>query len=79
MNTKILYIAFLALLLLNSVGCKESFLETFPKDQLTTETFYQTEDDFIQSVNGVYGIMTNWRQCTEYFPMTDIATSYNFV
>ena len=74
MNTRILYIAFFALLLLSSVACNESFLETFPKDQLTTETFYETEEDFIQSINGVYGINNIWRQKMEYYPMMDIAT-----
>ncbi|MCG6186188.1 RagB/SusD family nutrient uptake outer membrane protein [Maribellus maritimus] len=74
MKTKILYFALFALLLLNSTGCKESFLETLPKDQLTTETFYKSEDDFIQSINGVYGINNIWRQKMEFFPMVDIAT-----
>ncbi len=76
MQTKFLFIALFALLLLNSIGCKESFLDNYPKDMLTTETFYETEDDFIQSVNGIYGINSIWRQSMEYFPMTDICTPY---
>jgi len=73
MKIKVNYIGLLILLFIYS-GCKESFLDSSPTDKLTTETFYKTEADFIQSVNGVYGINCTWRQMMEYFPWIDMAT-----
>lgn len=49
---KILIIGAIALGL---VSCNDEFLELYPLDKTTTETFYQTESDFNQALNGVYG------------------------
>ena len=74
MKTKIIYAGLFIFLLIYTSGCQESFLDSSPTDQLTTETYYETEDDFIQSVNGIYAINCLWRQQLEFFPMIDMAT-----
>lgn len=49
---KILIICVIALGL---ISCNEDFLELNPLDKTTTKTFYLTESDFSQALNGVYG------------------------
>ena len=41
--------------LLVCFGCSEDFLIVTPNHYLTEANFYQSEDDFIQAVNAVYG------------------------
>ena len=74
MKIKVIYIGLIISLLIYITGCKESFLDSSPTDQLTTETYYETESDFILSVNGIYAINCLWRQNMEFFPMIDMAT-----
>jgi len=38
-----------------SYGCSEDFLSVTPNHYLTEANFYQSEDDFTQAVNAVYG------------------------
>ncbi len=74
MKIKNIYIGLFSLLIVFTTACKDSFLDSSPSDSLTTETYYETESDFIQSVNGTYGINCSWRQNMEFFPMIDMAT-----
>ncbi|WP_020596233.1 RagB/SusD family nutrient uptake outer membrane protein [Spirosoma panaciterrae] len=50
---KIKYIA-VALLTLASIGCKDDFLTAVPETALSSATFFKTEADFVQAVNGAY-------------------------
>ncbi|MDP4286221.1 MAG: RagB/SusD family nutrient uptake outer membrane protein [Bacteroidota bacterium] len=42
------------------MGCKKSFLNITPQHYTTEGNFYQTQDDFIQATNAVYGDMQNF-------------------
>lgn len=46
-------ILFLGLICFIAMSC-ENELDVFPEDSLSVPTFFNTEDDFIQAVNGVY-------------------------
>ncbi|GAB4034440.1 RagB/SusD family nutrient uptake outer membrane protein [Spirosoma gilvum] len=50
---KIKYIA-VGLLILASIGCKDDFLTAIPETALSSATFFKTEADFVQAVNGAY-------------------------
>lgn len=56
-------------------GCKKGYLDSFPKNNLTEESFYKTEDDFNNAVNAVYDALQADRFLS-FFPMTDIATPF---
>lgn len=43
------------LILLNILGCKDSFIELTPPNFLSSATFYNTKKDFDQALMGVYG------------------------
>ncbi len=73
MKYKILYIT-LFIILVTHISCNEEFLDTTLTSELTTETFFETENDFIMAVTGIYGINCIWRQNMEFFPMIDMAT-----
>lgn len=67
MKIKNLYIAFLLLALIVSGAC-EKFLEENPKDVVTVDKVYNTDEDLTFASNGVYGALigfyraanTNW-------------------
>ncbi len=71
---KIRYIYLLIVFMFIAMSCDESFLEVSPTDKLTSETYFETEDDFVAAANGVYGAQFLWRQQMEFFPMIDMAT-----
>jgi hypothetical protein len=50
-------IGFLSILIFILAGCKKSFLNITPQHYTTEGNFYQTQDDFVQAVNAVYGDM----------------------
>lgn len=52
----------------------EDFLTTYPQNQLTTETFFQTDIDFEATANGMYAVMTGYP--SEFFPMIDVITPF---
>ena len=72
MKNKNIYV--LIIFLFCILGCQESFLDETPTDELTTETYYTTEEDFETAITGVYGIFCTWRQYMEFVPMIDMAT-----
>ena len=41
------------ILLMTSTSC-EDFLTVIPETQLSSATFFKTENDFVQAVNGAY-------------------------
>lgn len=69
------YIAILLLTLTTQLGCKKGFLDSYPKNSLSAGTFYKTEADFANAVNGIYDALQADRELS-FFPMTDIATAY---
>src|SRR5690606_35848069 len=46
---------FIILVLFFGYGCSDDFLTVTPNHYLTEADYYQTDDDFIQAVNAVYG------------------------
>lgn len=56
-------------------SCKKGFLDSYPKNSLSAETFYKTEADFTNAVNGIYDALQADRELS-FFPMTDIATPF---
>jgi tetratricopeptide (TPR) repeat protein len=56
-------------------GCKKGFLDSYPKNSLSAGTFYKTEADFTNAVNGIYDALQADRELS-FFPMTDIATPF---
>ena len=74
MKRKYIQIWALALLLTGTSACSDSFLEAVPTSMITTENYYQSDDDFIAGVNGVYNALHEYRQSQDYFPTLEIAT-----
>lgn len=62
-----------AFLLLASQGCRKEFLERQPLGQLTYDTFFQTEEQAVESVNAVYNQFRSW-ECISlnYVGVSDI-------
>lgn len=48
-------ILIICLITLGISSCGENFLELYPLDKSTTGSFYKTETDFTQALNGTYG------------------------
>ncbi|MGX5820197.1 RagB/SusD family nutrient uptake outer membrane protein [Chitinophaga lutea] len=55
-------------------GCSK-FLESYPKNNLSTGTFFRTEEEFTNAVNGIYDACQDGR-ALGFFPMTDMATPF---
>lgn len=54
-------------------GCKKEFLDRKPKGQLTFDTFFETEEQAVQSVNAIYGNFRSWElSALPYLGITDI-------
>jgi hypothetical protein len=45
------------LFLLFANGCNESYLEVLPEDKITSATFWQSEEDIILALNGIYSVL----------------------
>src|SRR5690349_21103943 len=56
-------------------SCKKGFLDSYPKNSLSAGTFYKTEADFTNAVNGIYDALQADRELS-FFPMTDVATPF---
>ncbi|NML24112.1 RagB/SusD family nutrient uptake outer membrane protein [Pseudoflavitalea sp. G-6-1-2] len=56
-------------------GCKKGYLDSYPKNNLTEESYYKTEGDFNNAVNAVYDAWQSDR-LLNFFPMADIATPF---
>lgn len=46
-----------AALLLVAQACQESYLDVFPEDRITSDTFWENEDDVQLALNGVYSVL----------------------
>jgi len=51
---KILFICLIAVVFSTLSACKKDFLELYPGDRLTTENFYETQNDFERALVGSY-------------------------
>lgn len=60
LNTKVKNKIVVIILPVVFMACKKSFLDITPKHYTTEGNFYQTQDNFIQAVNAVYGDMQNF-------------------
>lgn len=56
MKSIISKILMLGLLLIMSNSCGEDILETTPKDEGSVEGFFETEEDVLRAINGVYDV-----------------------
>jgi len=74
MKLKYIQIGALILLLTAIIACSESFLDSVPTNMVTTESYYQNDNDFITAINGVYNALHEYRQNQDYFPMMESAT-----
>ncbi|MFC4873241.1 RagB/SusD family nutrient uptake outer membrane protein [Negadavirga shengliensis] len=69
--TCLLLLAFAAF----TVSCSDEFLEKNPKAELTSESFWQTEEQAVQAVNATYSHLRNWGvHVFSYLGVTDIAS-----
>ncbi len=50
--------------LLLMAGCQKEFLERKPKGQLTFDTFFENEEQAVQSVNAIYSNFRSWEMCS---------------
>ncbi|SNZ01750.1 RagB/SusD family nutrient uptake outer membrane protein [Flagellimonas pacifica] len=57
---KIKIIPVLAILSMIVVACNDDFLEKINPNEITTDTFYQTEEDAILAVNSVYAVLQHY-------------------
>jgi tetratricopeptide (TPR) repeat protein len=70
-NIKISLIAIIWLL----AGCSKDFLEKKPKGQLTSDSFFQTEEHAVQATNAVYNLLRDWEvHVFSYIGLTDIVS-----
>lgn len=59
-------IIFLGLICFIAISCEDE-LNVFPEDSLSVPTFFQTEDDFVQAVNGAYAPLRTMYNQTKPF------------
>lgn len=56
-------------------GCSDDFLEKKPKGQLTSDSFFQTEEHAVQATNAVYNLLRDWEvHVFSYIGLTDIVS-----
>lgn len=55
------------------VSCTDEFLNTIPKDRLSKNTFWKTQDDAIYALTGVYSLLTDQWRYSSMDAYTDIA------
>ena len=73
LNIKI--IAFCIGIFLVGNSCTNNFLDSYPLNSLSSETFYKTEADFTAAINGSYDALQ--ANSKGYMPMIDIATPFS--
>ena len=78
---KIVLFLFIGTLSITNWSCNDSFLESFPQNDLSAATFYKTTADFEKAVNGIYRTLAE-KEAGEgqdefrYIPMADCGTQY---
>lgn len=77
---KITYILFFMGTVMIYQGCDKELLDTIPNDRISSEIFWQTEDDAILAANGVYTFMseTDNNQSIEHFIAWDAMSDILF-
>lgn len=65
MKNKYIKYSAVILVLLFLGSCNDSFLQRYPLDQISNETFWNTENDLINYNNGLYGILKD----DQYYPI----------
>jgi hypothetical protein len=76
MNRNLIY-SWIAFALLICNGCDESFLDVQPKDRITSNTFWQNENDVKLALNGIYSVLRN-RGVYGSGPTLDAITPYAY-
>jgi len=56
-------------------SCSDSFLDSYPLNNLSSGTFYKSEADFTAAINGAYDALQN--NSHGFIPMIDIATPFS--
>lgn len=64
------------ILIISQYSCDDSFLESYPKNALSAETFFTNATDFNSAVNGIYDVLQEGSTEFTYFPMMDCATPW---
>ncbi|HDR51711.1 MAG TPA: RagB/SusD family nutrient uptake outer membrane protein [Mariniphaga anaerophila] len=72
------YIITALLLIISMVNwkCSDSFLESYPVNDLSAGTFFKNETDFQKAVNGIYDAVQDYQTDFHFFPVVDAATPY---
>ncbi|SHJ89163.1 Starch-binding associating with outer membrane [Arenibacter nanhaiticus] len=71
MKNKFLYIVFLIFGVLFQSSCSNDFLDVAPKDELSSESFFKTEEDAIQAITGVYNTLSIGWEFEIYWTLMD--------
>lgn len=61
-------------ILVSFCGCEKDLLETFPRNELQDENFWNSETDVISAVNAMYAFLPGYSE-VEWDRFTDIATT----
>ena len=61
-------------LLVSIGGCQADLLDTYPKNQLSNASFWDSETDAVSAVNAMYGYLPGYAE-VEWDRFTDIATT----
>ncbi|WP_083692292.1 RagB/SusD family nutrient uptake outer membrane protein [Seonamhaeicola sp. S2-3] len=83
MENKNNIIAVLLILTLTLFNCNDEFLERYPLDELSNETFWKTENDLAVYNNSIYDLTKDDRNSTVLFghatKFPSVSTSYQYV
>src|SRR5690606_36215351 len=74
-SIKMKYIAhklYVALVVAASFSCSDNLLETLPNDRVSSEIYWQTENDFTLGANAVYTLLEGAGDFTNWDAMSDI-------
>jgi hypothetical protein len=64
----------LILVIIFSAGCDDDLLDTYPKDQLSSATFWKNQTDALNAVNAMYAFLPDYSE-VEWDRLSDIATT----
>ncbi|AHM63168.1 RagB/SusD domain-containing protein [Flammeovirgaceae bacterium 311] len=70
-NLKYIFLSIIAATLVQ--GCNEDLLETIPNDRVSSEIFWQSDDDAIAAANAVYTYLPGLENTVNWDGMSDIA------
>lgn len=58
---KLIYMAFVGVLILGATSCQKNYLDLKPQDQLTDVAYFASPSDFKAYTSGFYGELMGWR------------------